>query len=336
MYIQTRIKSGEPPKSGKGIRLAVYQTRGGLSGSDDAIEASIKILKKGARIAKNNYDAQIISFPELFLSGYAFEEGNPYGVCKSANYILEKIAPIAKEIGIAIICPYPESAIVDENQCYYDSMIVVDKEGRLLKNYRKTHLWGPEEQKLWSFGYASKSEGEAYSVFKVNDFPLGVLNCYEAEFAELTRILVTKGAKLVVIPTAADVRAIVKGEWTTQLYPDVSKSLIPARALENEIFVAYNNYTGTGYIMENGEKSEQVEYLGNSVISDPHGEIITIARKEDEVMLIADCVPGDYKPIHPCGTNYIKDRRPHLYSQLTKEEIEYDNWSYPLPPKPIY
>jgi len=336
MYIQTRIKSENPPKLGEGIRLAVYQTQGGISGSQEAIDASIEILKNGASIAKNNYDAQIISFPELFLSGYAFEEGKAHDICKSIDYVSKKIAPIAKEIGIAIICPYPEKAMVNGIESYYDSMIIVDKEGNLLKNYRKTHLWGPEEQKLWSFGYAHESEGEAYSVFKVNDFPMGVLNCYEAEFAELTRILVTKGAKLVVIPTAADVKAIVSGEWTTQTYPDISKSLIPARSLENEIFVAYNNYTGTGYINENGKKSDQVEYLGNSIIADPHGEIITYARKEDEVMLIADCIPGDYEPIHPCGTNYIKDRRPALYSQLIAQEIEYDNWTYPLPPKPIY
>ena len=337
MYIETRIKNGNPPKRGEGIRLAVYQTRGGLSGSKKAIKESIQILKDGAKLAKNNYKAQIISFPELFLTGYAFEDNDvAHNVCLTLDAVSKKIAPIAKKIGIAIICPYPEVALVNKKKCYYDAMIVVNKNGKILKNYRKTHLWGPGEQELWNFGYAYKSEGEAYSVVKVNGFPFGVLNCYEAEFPELTRILVTKGAKLVVIPTAADVKAVVSGKWTTETYPDISKNLIPARALENEVFVAYNNYTGTGYIELKGKKVDQVEYLGNSVISDPHGEIMTAARKEDEVMLITDCIPGDYAPIHPCGTNYIKDRRPALYSQLIAEEIEYDDWTYPNPPKPIY
>jgi len=337
MYIQTRIKSDNPPKSGEGIRLAVYQTQAGLCGSSEAINESLKILKDGAKTAKNNYNAQIISFPELFLSGYAFEDNDTaHALCKSSDYVAKLIAPIAKEIGIAIICPYPEKGIVEGVECHYDSMVVVDEKGELLKNYRKTHLWGPDEQKLWSFGYASQFEGEAYSVFKVNDFPLGVLNCYEAEFPELTRILVTKGAKLVVIPTAADLRAVVSGEWTTQTYPDISKNLIPARALENEVFVAYNNYTGIGHIKKDGKNVDQVEYLGNSIICDPHGKIMTDARFSDEVMLITDCIPADYAPTHPCGTNYIKDRRPALYNQLTAEEIEYDNWTYPNPPKPIY
>ena len=183
----------------------------------------------------------------------------------SVEEVSKLIVPIAKEIGIAILCPYPEKGMVDNKECYYDAIILVDENGNVLKNYRKTHLWGPDEQKLWSFGYSHKSEGEAYSVVRVNDFPLGVLNCYEAEFAELTRTLVTKGAKLVVIPTAADIKAIVEGKWTKQTYPDITKSLIPARSLENEIFVAYNNYTGMGYIKEDCKKIKEDKDYGFSL-----------------------------------------------------------------------
>ena len=337
MFIQTRIKDSNPPKKGEGIRLAVYQTQAGLSGSKEAIAQSLEILRNGAMVAKNSYQAQLISFPELFLSGYAFASRDAaHKLCMDVDEVAKLVAPIAKEVGIAILCPYPEKGMVDNQECYYDAMILVDEKGNVLKNYRKTHLWGPDEQHLWSFGYSHKSEGEAYSVVKVNDFPMGVLNCYEAEFAELTRTLVTKGAKLVVIPTAADIKAIVEGKWTKQTYPDISKNLIPARSLENEIFVAYNNYTGMGYIEENGEKIDEVKYLGNSIIADPHGQIMSAARQEDEIILIADCVPSDYEPVHPCRTNYIKDRRPSLYNQLILQEIEYDDWTYPMPPKPIY
>ena len=337
MYIQTRIKSGNPPKSGEGIRLAICQPRGGLSGSKDAIAQNLKVLQKSAKIARDDYKAQIISFPELFLCGYAFESNEvAYSISMSVEEISQIIAPIAKEVGIAILCPYPQKDIVEGKERYYDAMVLIDENGNFLRNYKKTHLWGPGEQDLWSFGYAHESEGEAYTVVKVNDFPIGVLNCYEAEFPELSRIYATKGAKLVVIPTAADAKAVVLGKWTTKRYPDISKSLIPARSLENGIFVAYNNYTGMGHIIQDGQRSDQVEYLGNSIIADPYGEVMSAARNDDEVLLIADCIPGDYPPNHPCPTNYIKDRRPALYDQLVKQNIECDDWKYPTPPKPIY
>ncbi len=44
MYVQTRIKSNNPPKSEQGIRLAVYQPQAGLCGSEEAIIETIKVL----------------------------------------------------------------------------------------------------------------------------------------------------------------------------------------------------------------------------------------------------------------------------------------------------
>lgn len=337
LFIETRIKSDGPPVSGRGIRLALYQVRAGLSGSQQAIDENLDILKKGAAIAGRDYQAHLISFPELFLTGYAFESNQAaYEVCQTIEEMEKMIAPVAQEHRIAILCPYPEKAVLEGKIRYYDSMILIDEKGKKLRNYRKTHLWGPGEQSLWSFGYVYASEGEPYTVERVNDFPLGVLNCYEAEFSELARILALKGALLAVIPTAADFRAVVLGEWTRQPYPDISKTLIPAHSYENIMFIAYNNATGTGYIIKEGEKIDQVVYRGNSVIADPHGQVMVAARPSDETLLIADCIPTDYGPAHPFNTNYIKDRRPSLYSELIAEKINRYDWTYPVPPKPIY
>lgn len=337
MFIQTRIKNDGPPLPGRGIRLALYQVQAGLSGSQQAINENLAILQKGAAIASQDYQAQLISFPELFLTGYAFASHQAaYEVCQTVEEMEKMIAPVAQTHQIAILCPYPEKALVEEKIRYYDSIILINEKGEVLKNYRKTQLWGPGEQSFWSFGYSYASEGEPYTVERVNDFPLGVLNCYEAEFPELARILALKGALLAVIPTAADFRAVVLGKWTTQTYPDISKNLIPAHALENIMFVAYNNYTGTGYIMENGKRVDQVIYLGNSVVADPHGQLMVAARQDDEALLITDCIPADYGPTHPFSTNYIKDRRPSLYGELIAERIKRYDWNYPVPPKPIY
>ncbi len=44
MYVQTRIKSNNPPKNEQGIRLAVYQPQAGLYGSEEDIIETIKVL----------------------------------------------------------------------------------------------------------------------------------------------------------------------------------------------------------------------------------------------------------------------------------------------------
>ena len=114
--------------------------------------------------------------------------------------------------------------------------------------------------------------------------------------------------------TAADLSTVLStGKWTTTPYPDITHNLIPAHAYENIMFISYSNRcleeTNNGKIVG--------KYLGNSMIASPHGELL-LAAKNQVTLLIADCIPGDYGPTHPENTNYLKDRRPELYSEMLK------------------
>lgn len=318
------------PKPGKGIRLAIFQVDGKV-GTKEAVEHNLTVLEKAVKSAKK-FDAQLISFSELYLTGYTlYKRDIPELAEEIDGPSMTRISNIARDNSIAILCPYPEKATVRGKIGYYDSMALFDNDGKLLKNYRKAHLWGPEEKKKWTSGHVYEEEGEAYSVSKVNEFPIGVVNCYEAEFPELTRILALKGAKLVVIPTAADEWEWVDfpetdvngkfipgtGKKTPIPYPDVSKNVIPVHAQENTIFVAYSNAFG---IEMNGE-NPMMDFLGNSVVADPCGQVIVAARKE-ETLMIADCIPGDYKSIHPRESAYLENRRPDLYSVMTAKKVD--------------
>ena len=317
MILLTRIKQ-QPPAPGQGIRLAIYQNQGGPVGTTEAIAYYLAKLEEAVRVAKQ-YAAQLISFPEMYLTGYALSPDEVHQTAQTVDGpAIAQVAQIAKNYQIAIILPYPEKATRNGQINYYDAMVLVDAQGKLLKNYRKTHLWGPDESKIYSPGYCFPAEGEAFTVHLVNDFPVGLLNCYEAEFSELARILALKGAKLLVIPTAADIWTLLStGKKTQMPYPDVSQTLIPAHALENIMFVAYCNRSGMEVRLDAlGDPVEVGLYLGNSIIAGPHGDILLRPRNQ-ETLLIGDCIPADYGPTHPENTNYLRDRRPSLYGQLT-------------------
>jgi len=82
-------------------------------------------------------------------------------------------------------------------------------------------------------------------------------------------------------------------------------------------------------------------YLGNSCLADPHGHFLIPAVTlpptrddqpgsgwDDQMLLMADCVPSFYGPTHPetrigdrsAATQYINDRRWSLYRQLVSPE----------------
>lgn len=334
MIVQSFV-SDSIPKDLPHVRLALYQGSG-PSGNFEAILHNLEVLRRTAAKAKS-LGAHLLSFPELFLSGYNTTDATQAHALAEriqSEGCLHEIAHVARKEGIALICPYPEAATVGGERRYYDSIIVFGSSGEVLKNYRKTHLWGGDERHLWSFGHVLPEEGEAYTVFTVNGVRVGVLNCYEAEFPELSRILALKGAQLVVIPTAADDYMILRtGERTKTPYPDV-QFLIRANAYQNEMFCAYSNFRGS----ETAEGQEVARYLGNSCLYDPHGHALLPETTlpphrsdqpgsgwDEDMLLIADCVPSYYGPTHPetlihdrpKATHYFEDRRRALYSPLT-------------------
>lgn len=305
----------EPPKPGEGLRLAIWQGEGS-AGTPAAVEANLRRLEQVCAAAAGR-GAQLVAFPELFLSGYA---SDPERVRQLAESVgggsLERVAACARRHGVAIACPYAERAQVGGRERFYDAIALFDAAGALLKNYRKTHLWGPDERLFWSEGYRFDEEGEPFTVHPINGVGVGLLNCYEAEFPELTRLLALGGAQLVLIPTAADIWVrLSDGRRTEAPYPDVSRSLLPAHAFQEFCFVAYANRCG----LETVEGEPWAHYLGNSVICAPDGTLLLTAENRP-CLLLADLVPGDYHRPHPEGTTYHADRRPDLYGDLLRPD----------------
>lgn len=330
LYMTKYVDKNQPPAEGDGLRIAIFQCSCDLGDSDANIEQLRFAVAEAAAL-----NAQLLIMPELFLLGYnpPKEVCHDYAASRNGD-VMKGVAQIAKDKEIALLFPYAERG---DNNDFYDSMVLYDKDGTELLNYRKTHLWGPYERDLYDLGYVGESD--PFNVVEVNGIRVGVLNCYEAEFPELSRILALKGAQVVLIPTASD-------EWQTfdistfppnkgAPYPDVSNTVIPTRAFENSVFCSYINHYGSEY---GAEGKKRAEYLGNSVIAAPTGEILLKAPNQ-EVLMVADLIPANFGAAHPTGTNNIMNRRIDLYGYLVKKCIDYkdpatgEGYCYPDKPE---
>ena len=309
------------PEPGQGIRLGIYQAQAACG--EGAGLKNMARLERAVEQAKK-LQVQLLSFPELYVPGYTL---SPETAKKAAEYkdgpSITKGCEIARKNHMALLLPYAEK--VDEpdgSTRYYDSIAVINEKGVLLDSYRKTHLYAQQERDNWSFGSGD------YKVHYFFGFPVGVLNCYECEFPELSRILALKGAKLIVGPTAADnYYAMTNGKRSKVPYPDISKILIPAYAYANNLFFAYANRTG---YEQRGK--DQWHYRGNSIVCGPHGDVIVAANHEQDTMLVADCVPAYYGHTHPePAYNYLKDRRPESYRELLAPKVDFMKGGYIYP-----
>lgn len=172
--IKKHIASDEPPAPGKGLRLAIYQGPG-MCGDRKAIEFNLNNLKQWAIAAKKE-KAQILCVGELFLCGYNIRPEDREEAAVKVEEILEMVAPICVENNLALLVPFAECVQGDDKM--YDSMVLVDQNGKMLKNYRKTQLWGSDEKTVWRYPYVDNPE-EAYEIKEVNGIRVGLLNCYE-------------------------------------------------------------------------------------------------------------------------------------------------------------
>ena len=303
----------EPPRRGSGIRLGIFQAEAACG--EGATAKNMRLLEQAVGHAKR-FDVGLLAFPELFVSGYTLDPGAARSVAEySDGPSITRATELARDNKMALIVPYAEKLDgPGDRTLYFDSIAVIDETGRLLDSYRKTHLYAQQERDDWDIGNSE------FPVHRIQDFPVGVLNCYECEFPELVRILALKGAKLIVGPTAADsYYRMPNGERSRVPYPDVSRVQFPGHAFANNLFFAYSNHCG--YETRSGDVWH---YRGNSIVYGPHGDVVVAAGHQQDTLLIADCVPAHYGRTHPePGFHYLKDRRPELYRQLVARDADF-------------
>jgi nitrilase len=258
------------------MRLALFQgpeTSGDVAANLAALDA--------AAAAASGADADLLVCPEMAVSGYnigplARERAEP-----ADGPVYERVAGTARGHGLAIAYGYPELA----GGGVYNATQVVDRDGRVLARYRKCHLYGDLDRDLFLPGEQGVVQ------FDLAGLRVGLLTCYDVEFPEAVRAHALAGAELLVVPTGL-----------MSPYEIVAHTLVPARAYESQVFVAYANRTGV---------EGDLEYCGLSCVVGPDG--VDLARGgAGEELLVADVHRSALETSRAVNT-HLADRRPELY-----------------------
>jgi predicted amidohydrolase len=199
---------------------------------------------------------QLLVCPEMFITGYAIGAPAVKNLAQAADGAwADAVAGIAQRHQVAVVYGYPERGADGR---VYNAAQWIDASGLRCLNYRKAYLFGDLDRRQFS------AEAQSARTFDFHGWKVGMLICYDVEFPEATRALALAGADLIVVPTAnmAD-------------YDFVARSLVPVRAYENQLFVAYANFTGP---------EGALQYGGLSVVAGPDGETLTKAGREQALV----------------------------------------------------
>ena len=234
------------------MQIGVYQSAGGGLSLDERLSR----LENAIRAANHDGDDKLdlVVCPELFSSGYNVGDQLVASAQVPEGSTFDHVSKMATDLETAIVYGYPEQG----DSCLYNSAAFVSAEGALLANHRK-QLNSPGSFEEDYFTPGNKATFLTYKGFKI-----AILICYEVEFPESVRNAADDGAQLVVVPTA------LVSQWDI-----VASRVVPTRAFENGLWLAYSNHAGH----ENG-----LDYLGGSKIVAPNGNILADAGSNENLI----------------------------------------------------
>jgi predicted amidohydrolase len=238
-------------------------------------------------------DADLIILPELCTSGYFFlskEELAPLAedVHGEASTVF---AQIAVEKNAIIVAGLAESA----GQLFYNSVFVFRPDGSEPVVYRKSHLFYKE-----SMVFERGDTGFPVIRDERLDVSVGIMLCYDWRFPEVSRVLALEGADIIACPS--------------NLVTDAWIKVMPARAIENKLFVAVANRAGS-----EKKAAETLVFKGRSALYDPWGEPVAVAGSSGDMVLISEIDPRLSRDKSFNDFNDIfTDRRPDLYAPLCR------------------
>ncbi len=225
------------------------------AGTPGDVAANLETISR-ATVQAARRGVELLIFPECFLTGYFNREG-VRGIAHQVDRdAVAALQAIARSNGTAILVGCYEA----RRSGIYNAARLLGADGSVLATYRKRALYGEWERSVFR-------PGSDPVLAELRGIRIGVLICFDLEFPELARECARGGADLIAVPTAL-----------MEPYEHIARCIAPARAIENQVYVAYANRTG---------REHGLRYVGRSSIHDPGGNLLAEGAAECPQLLVA-------------------------------------------------
>ncbi|MBN2007147.1 MAG: carbon-nitrogen hydrolase family protein [Anaerolineae bacterium] len=263
------------------LNVAVVQMQPELG----KMEANVgKMADFIAKIATEQ-PVDVIVFPELSVTGYEGGQRFVQMAQRVPGAVTNILGQHATEFGVYVVVGMAVKEKVET--VLYNSTVLIGPDGGVAGEYRKVHLQA-EERLVFRPGYKIAPEETEVGV-------VGMMAGWDLTFPEIARSLVLDGAEILLLPAA----------WQSK-DADMWRTLLVARAYENDVFIAAANRIG---------EEPSYTFAGQSAILSPGGEVLAaletpeegyvvvrldldeVRRRREETQIMLARQPGSYRPI---------------------------------------
>ena len=260
------------------------------------------------KCAKNG--ANIILLQELFENLYfcQVEDYDKFALAeiRSKSPTIKHFQELAKKYKVVL----PISFFEKSGANYFNSLVMIDADGKDLGLYRKTHIPTGEcyEEKFYF------SPGDTgFKVFNTKYGKVGIGICWDQWFPETARVLALKGAQIILYPTAIGSEPVLVRDsmphWRNTMCGHAAANLIP---------VCASNRVG-----EEKAGNSKMVFQGYSFIADSHGEVVEEMNRTEEGFRIHEFDLSEIDK-ERVAWGVFRDRRPEVYKDLVNYAKESD------------
>jgi predicted amidohydrolase len=233
-----------------------------------------------------NQNADLLVLPEFFNTGYLFlDRDEVIEVAESVpdGMTTQRLKDIASETDTYLVAGLPEIF----NDTLYNSAVLVAPNGNI-GTYRKTHLFDREKEFF-------EPGDTGFHIWQVEDIRLGIMICFDWIYPESARTLALMGADVIAHPS-------------NLVLPYCPEAMV-TRCLENRLFAITCNRSGS-----EDRNGNSLNYIGNSRIIAPNGNVLSAAGSELESVSVVDIDVSEarMKSVTP-NNSLLKDRRSKHY-----------------------
>ncbi|CCI42376.1 unnamed protein product [Albugo candida] len=269
-------------------------------------EENLKKAESLIRIAASR-GAQIVLLQELFHFGYFPIETNAahfqLATTVADSSLIRRMASLAKELRVVL----PISFFERHHNSYYNSCAIIDADGSILGTIRKHHI---SDRLGYNEKYYFSPSDEPFRAFKTRYGRIGVAIGSDQWYPEVARGLVLHGAEILFFTSAMgsslyDLRNDPRDQWQRVLQGHAAANMVPVIA---------SNRVGTETV-----DGAQVTFTGSSFITGQTGELLKVADRESEGVLVETFDLEKYH-IRRASWGLLRDRRPEIYRSITTRD----------------
>lgn len=252
--------------------------------------------------------ANVILVQELFETPYFCQDQNAehFALAKpfEGNPLIAEMAQLAGELGVVLPVSFFERA----GRAHFNSLAMVDADGRVLGLYRKSHIPdGPGYQEKFYF-----TPGDTgFKVWPTKFGVMGAAICWDQWFPESARAMALQGAEVLFYPTAIGSEPPPAPPVDSR---DQWRRVMQGHAAANYMPLVASNRIG----LEKCPTSEMTFY-GSSFVAGPTGDIAAELGRTDEGFCSAS-FDLDAITVARASWGLYRDRRPELYDVLRSHD----------------